>query len=80
MDSDGNIYLVDAAFNNFQIFNDDGQLLLWVGNTGVSPGEFYLPSGLYVDKSDKIYISDTFNRRIQVFQYLKQTGASSPNS
>jgi DNA-binding beta-propeller fold protein YncE len=72
VDSDGNIYVVDAAFNNFQIFNEEGKLLLWVGNPGTKPAEFYLPTGLYVDKNDRIYVADTFNRRAQVFQYLKE--------
>jgi DNA-binding beta-propeller fold protein YncE len=76
IDSDGNIYVVDAAFNNFQIFNDSGRLLLWVGNGGPNPGEFMLPTGLYVDGNDRIYVSDTFNKRVQVFQYLKDKKTS----
>jgi DNA-binding beta-propeller fold protein YncE len=72
VDSEGHIYVVDAAFNNFQIFNEDGRLLLWVGGVGQQPGQFYLPTGMYIDSKDRIYISDTFNRRVQVFQYLKE--------
>jgi DNA-binding beta-propeller fold protein YncE len=72
IDSEGHVYVVDASFNNFQIFDDDGKLLLWVGTTGRNPGEFYLPTGLYIDDKDTIYVSDTFNRRVQVFQYLKE--------
>lgn len=72
VDSEGHIYVVDAAFNNFQIFDEDGQLLLWVGHTGEEPGGMSLPSGLYIDHADRIYLSDTFNRRVQVFQYLKE--------
>ena len=72
MDSEGHIYVVDAAFNNFQIFDEEGKLLLWVGNPGSRPGEFYLPSGMYIDREDRIYVTDTFNRRVQVFQYLKE--------
>jgi hypothetical protein len=26
---------------------------------------------MYIDREDRIYVSDTFNRRVQVFQYLK---------
>lgn len=71
VDSDGHIYVVDTAFNIFQIFGNDGKLLLWIGHAGNKAGQFYLPTGLYVDKQDRIYVSDTFNRRVQVFQYLK---------
>jgi len=73
VDSEGHIYVVDTAFNNFQIFDENGQLLLWVGHTGArDPGGFQLPSGLYIDQQDRIYVADTFNRRVQVFQYLKE--------
>ncbi len=72
VDSDGNVYVVDTAFNNFQIFNEQGKLLLWVGLAGRKAGEFALPSGMFIDKDDKIYVSDTYNKRVQVFQYLKE--------
>ena len=38
LDSEGHVYVVDAAFNNFQIFDREGQLLLFVGTTGQRPG------------------------------------------
>ena len=40
VDSEGHIYVVDTAFNNFQIFNDEGRLLLWIGKAGRGAGEF----------------------------------------
>jgi len=39
---------------------------------GRGSGEFYLPSGIFIDEKDRIYISDSYNRRIQIFQYLKE--------
>jgi hypothetical protein len=30
-DREGNVYVADAAFGNFQIFNPDGELLMFVG-------------------------------------------------
>lgn len=70
-DSDGHIYVTDAAFNNFQIFDAEGRILLYVGGLGPLPGQFHLPGGIAIDESDRIYIADQFNRRIEVFQYLK---------
>ena len=70
LDSEGNIYVVDAAFNNFQIFNTGGELLMFVGRVGTQPGEFWLPAGLHIDQQDRIYVVDQYNRRVQVFQYL----------
>jgi DNA-binding beta-propeller fold protein YncE len=74
VDSMGNIYVVDANHDNFQIFNQDGRLLLFIGKNGSAPGEFILPSGIHIDSNDRIFIADTFNRRIQVFQLLKAGG------
>jgi DNA-binding beta-propeller fold protein YncE len=70
VDSDGNIYVVDALFDNIQVFDKDGRLLLAFGGPGHDFGKFWLPSGIYIDKDDYIFISDTYNRRVQVFQYL----------
>ena len=71
LDSDGHIYSVDANFDNFQIFDSEGRFLMYVGKTGIKFGEFYLPNGIFIDQKDRIYVSDSYNRRIQVFQYLK---------
>jgi sugar lactone lactonase YvrE len=71
LDSEGHCYVVENVFNNFQIFNDEGKVLTWVGFGGRrGPGVFYGPSGLYIDEQDRIYVVDALNKRIQVFQYL----------
>jgi DNA-binding beta-propeller fold protein YncE len=78
VDSDGHVYVVDAAFGNFQVFEGQGehQLLLFVGQTGGEPGQFMLPAGVYIDEQDRIYVADQYNRRVQVFQYLGDKGVS----
>ncbi len=72
-DSDGNIYVVDALFDNIQVFNRDGALLMAFGGPGTGHGEFCLPTGIFI-KNDTIYVSDSYNKRVQIFQYLKQGG------
>ena len=72
VDSDGHIYVVDAAFGNFQIFNREGRILLFVGQMGHQPGQFWLPTGMYINAQDRIYVSDSLNARIQVFQYISE--------
>jgi len=71
-DSDGNIYVVDALFDNIQIFDESGRLLMAFGEHGNGYGALWLPTGIYIDKNDIIYVSDSSNSRVQVFKYLKK--------
>ena len=75
-DSEGHLYVVDAQFENFQVFGDQGRLLLAVGNEGREPGEFWLPAGIAVDNQDRLWIADAGNHRVQVFQYISQEAES----
>jgi len=72
LDSDGNVYSMDGALEALQIFDQAGRLLLFVGREGGGPGEFSLPGGVFVDEKDRVLVADTFNARVQVFQYLKE--------
>ncbi len=71
-DMDGVIYVVDSLFDNVQLFDENGEFLLTVGGRGYFHGEFWLPSGMFVDnKSNTLYVCDTYNRRVQVFQIMR---------
>jgi DNA-binding beta-propeller fold protein YncE len=72
LDSENHIYITDAVFNNFQIFDTQGQLLLFVGTAGSNPGQFKSPSLIHIDSKDRIYVAEFAGQRIQVFQYLGQ--------
>ncbi len=72
LDSDGNVYSIDGALEAMQIFDQSGRLLLFVGREGRQPGEFSLPGGVFIDEKDRVLVADTFNARVQVFQYLKE--------
>jgi sugar lactone lactonase YvrE len=52
-----------------QVFDDQGRLLLNWGEAGSAPGQFWLPNGIAISAADQIYIADSYNRRIQVFNY-----------
>lgn len=71
VDSDGNIYVVEGLNDVVQIFDEAGRLLLFFGGSGGGDGEFWLPTGIAIH-DDKIYVSDSSNRRIQMFEYLKE--------
>jgi hypothetical protein len=62
---------VDSRFENVQIFDRSGSLLLFFGEEGIGPGEFWLPGGIYIDGNDRIWICDSYNGRLQVFEYVK---------
>ena len=68
-DSDGHFYVVDALFNAVQIFDSKGKYLLTFGKHGSGAGDMWLPSGIFI-KDNNIYVADSFNQRVQVFQYL----------
>lgn len=65
----GHVYVVDALFHGLQIFDATGRLLLPVGERGRERGEFWLPTGIFIDE-DMIYIADSYNQRIQVLRYI----------
>ncbi|NTV50414.1 MAG: 6-bladed beta-propeller [Geobacteraceae bacterium] len=71
IDSEGHMHISDALFDVIQIFDEDGQFLLSYGNRGSGNGELWMPSGIFI-RDDMIYVADTYNNRIQIFQYLPE--------
>lgn len=78
VDSDDNIYVTDGKANQIKIFNANGDWLMSFGaaysvpiTRKEAPGGFLLPQGIYIDKTDTIYVADQANMRFQVFKYLK---------
>jgi DNA-binding beta-propeller fold protein YncE len=69
IDSEGHVYVADALSDRVQIFDTQGRFLLAFGRPGSGAGEFWLPAGLFIAQ-DRIYVADSYNRRVQVFQFL----------
>jgi DNA-binding beta-propeller fold protein YncE len=70
VDSDGHIYVVEGFHDVVQIFDETGHLLLVVGSSGSRDGQFWLPTGIAI-VNDLMYVADSANQRVEVFQYLK---------
>jgi DNA-binding beta-propeller fold protein YncE len=77
VDSDDNVYVTDGKGNKVEIFNEKGDYLLTFGGRysvliarKEAPGGFVLPQGIYIDKTDTIYVVDQANLRFQVFRYI----------
>jgi len=68
VDNRGRIYL-DGPLDTVQVFQRDGHLLSRFGYTGSGYGQFGMLSGIWIDSSDRIYIADTGNNRVQSFQW-----------
>ncbi len=49
VDRDGILYAVDAGFQNVQMFDDTGQLLMYFGGPYKGPGTMYLPAQVIID-------------------------------
>jgi DNA-binding beta-propeller fold protein YncE len=62
--------VTDSLTDNVQIFDNKGRLLLVLGGPGSGPGQFSVPAGICVDQSGKLYVSDSLNRRVQIFRLL----------
>ena len=57
------------------LFQPDGTLLMTFGQEGHGPGEFWLPGGIHADPDGRIYVADSYNRRVQVFEYRPEGAA-----
>lgn len=64
---DGKFYVIDNGTMTVQVYDAQGENLLVIGGQGEKPGQFYYPYSVYVDGNDEIYIADSNNNRIQVF-------------
>ena len=66
--SNGDIFVSDG-YGNARVhkFNPEGVLILSWGEPGAAPGQFRLPHNLWIDKKDRIWISDRENSRVQIF-------------
>ena len=69
IDSEGHIYVADAFDQTVRVFDRDSHLLYYFGKpAGI--GDFELPGGLTIDRSDRIMVIDSAHRRVQVFHYF----------
>src|SRR5439155_9604788 len=74
VDAKGNIYVADTWNHRIQKFDPQGQFLKqWGGGAfegGPSPdniGKFWGPRGVAIGPDGKVYVTDTGNKRVEVF-------------
>ncbi|OLS37843.1 6-bladed beta-propeller [Bacillus sp. MRMR6] len=61
------IYVTDIEKNKIFVFNLKGEKLNEFGQAGLENGQLRAPNAIAVDKDGNIYVSDTGNQRIQIF-------------
>jgi sugar lactone lactonase YvrE len=49
--------------------------LMAFGKGGQEPGEFSVPGGACIDGKRRLWIADTYNRRVQVFELADRDGS-----
>lgn len=71
-DSEGNLHVVDGRRSELLTFTGEGELLLVTGEGAASTSEFGFtaPRAIFIDKNDRIYISESVGRRFSVWQYM----------
>lgn len=81
----GKIYLADTSHtksetHDVKVFNLRGELIGTIGHEkGGEPGQFLFPTYLAVDTTGNLYVTDTLNARVQMFDpdgnYVKTFGS-----
>ncbi len=67
------VYVVDTQADQVAVFDADKYTLLRRIGTGgkkhslTSPGDFALPTHVAVDKDGQVYVTDTLNNRVEIF-------------
>lgn len=78
------LYVSDVKLDQVLVYDADSfKLLRKIGTTGhnhelTTPGDFSRPSGMAVDKDGNLYVADTLNNRIEIFdadgQFIRAFG------
>ena len=71
IDSTQNLYVVDAGFENIQIFNKMGQLLMFFGGSYNGPGDMYMPANVIIDYNNiryfEKYVDPAYSLKYLIF-------------
>jgi DNA-binding beta-propeller fold protein YncE len=84
---DGSVYVADTWNNRIQVFDANGKFVKLWGHFGESGGQasgaeglFYGPRGIAIAPDGRVFVADTGNKRVQVFdregQFLLQFGGA----
>jgi hypothetical protein len=71
VDNNSNLFVVDAAFENVQIFNKDGRILMFFGGPYKKRGDMFLPADVTISYTGfdyfSKYVDDSFILKYLIF-------------
>ncbi len=62
--------MADTGNKRIVIYDSEGNVLGGFGDSGIQPGQFNEPVDVKLDADGNVYVTDTWNRRVQVFSPL----------
>jgi len=76
VDAEGLIYVL-FDIGAVEVFSPNGVRLFHFGHYGTDAGEFLQSQGIYIDSADRVFVTDTGNGRVQIFQITNGTKTAS---
>jgi DNA-binding beta-propeller fold protein YncE len=78
-DSRQRLYIVDSKAHKVKVYSPEtGQPLGEFGGRGTGPGQFNFPTNIALDRDGRVYVTDTMNFRVQIFdaegRFLEEFG------
>jgi hypothetical protein len=79
VDREGILYVVDAGFQNVQMFNDEGDLLMFFGGPYQGPGTMYLPAKVTIDYDNLHLFQDLVDPGLEAHYLVIVTNQYGPD-
>jgi sugar lactone lactonase YvrE len=74
VDGQGSIYVSDPVINQIQVFGHDGKLSYIFDTTTIENANFSHPLSMWVDARSCLYVVDSANNRVGLFQISEPGG------
>jgi len=68
--------MADTLRQTVTVFTADGQYLFRFGGLGARPGDLGYPSDVGMDQAGRLYVTETANARLQVFEPVEGPAAA----
>jgi uncharacterized protein (TIGR03663 family) len=65
---DDRVYITDTGNSRVVVTDREGNFIQQFGNKGSAAGQMHEPIGLGSDEQGRLYVGDTWNGRVQIFQ------------